>query len=229
MMNVSYHHNDAERNSVTKRINYIDAMRGFTMLLVVFVHVFIFGFGDSNIEAIIPSLFNLFHMPVFFFISGFIGYKAITRWDRQFYVSNLKKKLVVLIIPSLFFYTLFNLCHDKGFFSYFNGGFGEYWFTFALLEYFIVYFSVSLLLNRINCRSFLDPFLILLLLVSTYMAFRHPDSIIVKLLSNKTVFFLKLLLESPPDAAFNPQQLFGLPGRLFHDDNKRIARKMISF
>lgn len=193
-MNVSYPHIDSEFNSVTKRINYIDAMRGFTMLLVVFGHVFTFGFGDYNCEAIIPSIFILFRMPVFFFISGFIGYKAIARWNRQFYVSNLKKKLVVQIIPALFFFTLFQLCHGKGLFSFVDEGFGGYWFTFTLLEYFIVYFSVSLILNLLKCGRLLDPILLIMLIVSAFVAFRYPHSIIVETLTINSVFFFQFFI-----------------------------------
>ena len=60
------------------RIHYIDALRGFTMLLVVFAHVLTFGFGMQ--KSFLSELFITFRMPMFFFISGFIGYKAIDRW-----------------------------------------------------------------------------------------------------------------------------------------------------
>ena len=75
----------------TKRIEYIDAMRGFTMLLVVYSHILVFsyentliydlhagglnliGAGEGN-ALTFNSLFVLFRMPLFFFISGFIIY-----------------------------------------------------------------------------------------------------------------------------------------------------------
>ena len=33
---------------LTKRLAYIDAMRGFTMILVVFSHVQYFGYGEAE-------------------------------------------------------------------------------------------------------------------------------------------------------------------------------------
>lgn len=56
-----------------ERIEYIDTMRGFTMLLVVYSHVRLYGlyFDDSNIVSSFNSIFLLIRMPLFFFISGF--------------------------------------------------------------------------------------------------------------------------------------------------------------
>lgn len=80
----------------TKRIEYIDAMRGFTMLLVVYSHVLVFSYdnlivynlhngGLSLNGGVNPltfnSLFVLFRMPLFFFISGFILYKKDYIWN----------------------------------------------------------------------------------------------------------------------------------------------------
>ena len=74
-----------------KRIGYIDALRGFTMLLVVFAHVELFCLDIHMEESLIGSIFITFRMPMFFFISGFIAYKAIN-WDVAYYLKMLKKK-----------------------------------------------------------------------------------------------------------------------------------------
>lgn len=62
--------------STTKRIEYIDALRGFTMILVVLQHVATFGWelplGAPNIHTYLAQI----RMPLFFFISGFVLYKA---------------------------------------------------------------------------------------------------------------------------------------------------------
>ena len=63
-----------------KRIEWIDAMRGFTMLLVVYAHVQFFGLGLESDETFNQVLI-LFRMPLFFFISGFILYKVAAIWD----------------------------------------------------------------------------------------------------------------------------------------------------
>lgn len=53
------------------RIEYIDAMRGFTMLLVVCSHVETFMVG-SPLKSI-NALLGEFQMPLFFFVSGFVA------------------------------------------------------------------------------------------------------------------------------------------------------------
>ena len=58
------------------RIQYIDALRGFAMFLVVFVHVEIFGFFNFTHTTFLGKLFSAIHMPTFFFISGLCIYKS---------------------------------------------------------------------------------------------------------------------------------------------------------
>ena len=45
-----------------KRIEYIDAMRGFTMILVVYSHIIFFGYNDDTIPSF-NSFFVNFRMP----------------------------------------------------------------------------------------------------------------------------------------------------------------------
>ena len=63
-----------------KRIEYIDAMRGFTMILVVYSHIIFFGYNDDSILSF-NSFFVNFRMPLFLFISGWVLYKAGRVWD----------------------------------------------------------------------------------------------------------------------------------------------------
>lgn len=52
------------------RINYIDALRGFTMILVVVGHVIGRSLGLGGYDSVISSIILTFRMPMFFFISG---------------------------------------------------------------------------------------------------------------------------------------------------------------
>lgn len=54
------------------RLEYIDRIKGFAILLVVIGHVYIFSFGvtDTLVYKVIAS----FHMHLFMFISGFVAY-----------------------------------------------------------------------------------------------------------------------------------------------------------
>ena len=144
--------------STSRRIQWIDALRGMTMILVVFSHVETLGYEMSR--SVVNDFFSQFRMPLFFFISGFIAFRAGEVWDRQHYTSSLLKKMRIQIIPTLFFGLLFAV-------TVFSHRYGEttlssiqmffdnpsklgYWFTIALLAMFIIHYTVSFLLAR--CR-----------------------------------------------------------------------------
>lgn len=123
------------------RIHYIDALRGMTMLLVVYAHVMHFSLGMRDV---LSMFFTVFRMPTFFFISGYIAYKAVSCWDGGFYWNRMKKKAIVQIVPAVFFFILFALIHRKNPLAEFASvGFGRFWFTIALFEMFCIYFTLS--------------------------------------------------------------------------------------
>ena len=67
-----------------QRVRYIDALRGFTMILVVWAHVMLdMGLGGYN--TVLGSIFLTFRMPMFFYISGYIAYKSLEKWNFSFY------------------------------------------------------------------------------------------------------------------------------------------------
>ena len=80
-----------------QRIEYIDALRGFTMILVVIHHVALFMWGILGIHSIHGYLMQV-RMPMFYFISGFVLYKAGVVWNLKHAVQFLRKKFVVQIV-----------------------------------------------------------------------------------------------------------------------------------
>ena len=63
------------------RLEWLDALRGFTMILVVAFHVNQTTFSlDFKTSSSMPFLV-LFRMPLFFFVSGFLAYKASLVWN----------------------------------------------------------------------------------------------------------------------------------------------------
>ncbi len=134
--------------SLKKRIRYIDALRGFTMILVVWGHV-MRGMGIGGYNTVLGSIFLSFRMPMFFFISGYIAYKGLEKWNLSLYKQLIRKKAFVQIIPALFFFTLFTICQHKSF-NVIQNGWGGYWFTFVLFEMFCLYFTVSLISKYTN-------------------------------------------------------------------------------
>ena len=141
------------------RMEWLDALRGFTMILVVAYHVAQFGFGESEkISASLPFLV-LFRMPLFFFVSGFLAYKATWVWTPQSFASLTWKKLKVQVLPALVFLCVFLVLKGK---SPFAEGFlkcmhsptkGGYWFTWVLLQMFLIYYIVAALFQRFGKKA----------------------------------------------------------------------------
>lgn len=177
-------------SSKKDRIQYIDALRGFTMILVVFAHVEMFGFFNFGYETFVGKLFQSFRMPLFFFISGFIAYKNDRIWNRNTCWQLTKKKMQVQIIPALFFGLIYTYCYLHFDFNAFisNPSKLGYWFTFVLLEMFLIYYCLNGFSHFVCRRTrFSEPILTSVLLVLT--------AVILYLLKLplKTVPFLEVL------------------------------------
>lgn len=125
----------------TKRIEYIDALRGFTMFLVVFMHVgkWCLDTPDESFSTILKMV----RMPMFFLISGFVLYKPGVVWNTKHMVAFFKKKIPVQLLSPLLFYVVYlhvnNIGLKDGLFDSAKYG---YWFTFVLFEFFVFYAAV---------------------------------------------------------------------------------------
>ena len=146
----------------TKRIEYIDAMRGFTMLLVVYAHIQIFSLNIATNVFTFNKILYLFRMPLFFFISGFILYKSTTKWDKITTIKFLKKKFLVQIVPTTFFIFVFAFCFNYNLSNIFVSEMKYgYWFTYTLLEFFIFYVFLQNILCVFKLKKYENYFLII--------------------------------------------------------------------
>ena len=130
-------------NGKTQRIGYIDAMRGFTMFLVVLGHVVALCWQLGPETPTFHHFFTQVRMPMFFFISGFVLYKASVVWNWQHIVQFFKKKIPVQLISPFIFFIIY--VHVMGF-SLYDSMMDKaklgYWFTLVLLEYYVFYAAV---------------------------------------------------------------------------------------
>ena len=117
-----------------QRIEYIDAMRGLTMILVVYSHIFSFCLGDKDLGF--NNILFLFRMPCFFFISGWLFEQVGRQWNSASIRNTIRHKFMVQIIPTLIFLLL--LAPPPLLFSRLGMTKGGYWFTFALFEFFVL-------------------------------------------------------------------------------------------
>lgn len=138
------------------RIEWIDALKGLTIILVVYSHIVV----NCKIESNINQFFITFRMPLFFFLSGFVAYKANKKWTGTQLKADLCKKLRIQLIPTVVFGTLYTILiwsTDHGqsaavgmehfIYDPFKHG---YWFTLVLLEMFVLFYLISFLSYNIG-------------------------------------------------------------------------------
>ena len=128
------------------RIGYIDALRGMAMILVVYFHIAAYGFGSYEIGY--NDIIERFRMPTFFFISGWLFYKAGRIWNREAITGMIRKKFMVQIVPTAVFMLLYLMMFNLLDVSSFGSDKKGYWFTFVLFEYFVIYIIAESLLNQ---------------------------------------------------------------------------------
>ena len=146
-----------------QRIEYIDAMRGFTMILVVYSHICHFCLGDSLLGF--NETFFLFRLPCFFMLSGWLFEPVAQRS----FMANVRHKFMVQIIPTFIFLLL--LAPPPEFFHQLGALKGGYWFTFVLFEFFVLY----MLIVRISKRW--SVLVALAIALSSFVYARYYNSI----------------------------------------------------
>ncbi|MCM1313172.1 MAG: acyltransferase [Bacteroides sp.] len=163
-----------------ERMEWLDALRGFTMILVVAYHVAQISFGQSiKLSASLPVLV-LFRMPMFFFISGFLAYKPGFNWTRGRLRSMVWKKLKIQVIPAFVFLCVFIVVRMPRF----GDGFalcmekstkGGYWFTWSLLHMFVVYYVFAYMESRLRLRSWIPIAALWLMALCVYATLYMPS------------------------------------------------------
>lgn len=90
-----------------KRIDYLDIAKGIGIILVVLGHSFpdaSYTVGIQNpICKVIFELIYTFHMPLFFFISGYLSPKLVIQKEKKMIL----KRISSLLIPYLFMSMLY--------------------------------------------------------------------------------------------------------------------------
>lgn len=169
-----------EKQVVKKpRLEWLDALRGFTMIMVVAYHVAQTGFGESWRHSSSMPFLVLFRMPLFFFVSGFLAYRVSQVWDLKNLGQLLLKKIKVQTIPTVFFFFLsiailnrdFWPAVERSYHSMFKGG---YWFTIVLLYMFIIYYIFSYLESKLKVKSWIPLFVLFILSLCLYETYYQP-------------------------------------------------------
>lgn len=89
-----------------ERMQWVDAMRGFSMLIVVLGHVLL-SMGIGGYGSFLSSVLLTFRMPLFFFVSGFFSFRALNWWSRKRAGDILKRKFQAQILCTVIFLAVF--------------------------------------------------------------------------------------------------------------------------
>ena len=179
---------------MNKRSSEFDILKGIAILLVIIGHVcdylMIGGGGWANWHRIIYS----FHMPLFFFVSGYFSSKGLSC------ITNLKTgvqwvwtKVLRLILPLCFIPLIYITLTNNGYCSFNLIIGGQYWFTYALFISFIILF-LSFIINQsiLSCLKSIQLKRLTLLRILLYLA----SMVVVKFIITKTQTFDPSLYKS---------------------------------
>lgn len=124
------------------------------MILVVAYHVALECYGQSvKASASLPFLV-LLRMPLFFFVSGFLAYKADFLWNASNVGRQLWKKTKIQVLPAVIFMGVCVALRSKRGHAWDDLSYdlsvptkGGYWFTWVLLQMFVIYYLCSWLVS----------------------------------------------------------------------------------
>lgn len=168
------------------RIAWIDALRGFTILLVVLGYVNS-SIGFESYESNIAFFFSAFRMPLFFFISGFVAYKKPEIYSASYVVPQFLKKCRVQLVPMFVFFLVYSIWHSGNVPRFWVTGFDKYWFTLVLFEMLTIYYLVSFVSKKLN-RDMLYLLILLSLFGILALAFLNRDFPGYRLLCMENLF-----------------------------------------
>lgn len=134
---------------ITKRLEYLDIMKGVAILLVLTNHVL----REIAIQHPLDYYVSRYHMPFFFMLSGFLAINQI----KKPLIRNISNKFKSLMLPfftcGISFALTFNKLNEYIFNPYHAG----YWFLFSLFTHWILF----LFLKRILYIIKLDKYIII--------------------------------------------------------------------
>lgn len=152
----------------TGRLGYIDAMRGFCMVLVVYWHLSMFGASDLALN----QMFLSFRMPLFFFISGFFSYNQ--QFTPPLLLKKIKNRLLKQLLPTLVVGSLFLLYNSFDFLSVLSDiNKAGYWFTIVAVEIYLLYAIPAFIVDSLKPQLRLWLFTAMLMLFGALSFIGH--------------------------------------------------------
>ena len=111
---------------------FLDILKGIAIFLMVLAHILAWSFQDSSFlqqplsvlshneqnAAFVYKIIYSFHMPLLFFVSGYLFYKRTKDYNGHYVIKVLKGRVKRLLIPYV----------ATGIFVYLLRGYWGYWF-----------------------------------------------------------------------------------------------------
>ncbi|WP_281698537.1 acyltransferase family protein [Hallella colorans] len=117
------------------RIQYVDRLKGFAMLAVIFGHIYFFFIYDKDFY--IAYFLSTFHMPLFMFLSGWVISSPPN-------FSKLLVKIASFVSPFLFVGSAFVLFYHKELSTLFESEVKNgYWYLFVLSIFYIFLYTYN--------------------------------------------------------------------------------------
>lgn len=132
------------------RIEYIDKLKGFAILLVVMGHIIEKSMEITDSPFV--YLYTSFHMPLFMLLSGMFALKKISETNLKETGIFILKKAKRIIVPFIFWGVLYTTLFTKDPFAIFSASVTNFWFLpalfYCMLIVYVINFIVSIFFKR---------------------------------------------------------------------------------
>lgn len=149
-----------------KRLEYVDLLKGFAIFLMVMGHFLSWQWGGASVSAphsnnvtIVRDFIYSFHMPLFFFLSGYVFNMSMKSWKILDLYNAIYKRFIQLIIPGLTAMIICYYVYDRIYFE---------WFLRTLFEIYIINAVIYYVSQRYNHNWWFET----ILQVLAYVFFR---------------------------------------------------------
>lgn len=138
----------------SNRLEYFDSLRGFAMLFVIYFHLVAY---HSEPTSTVNELVIRWRMPLFFFVSGFFA--LLTVDNNDLYKRRIKNRLTKQLYPTIVVWAVFILTSwligSEPLAEYVKHGIYDpakrgYWFTSSLVEVYILYACIAIVLFKLK-------------------------------------------------------------------------------
>lgn len=170
----------------SERLQYIDALKGLAIILVVIGHVELYVLQSPGI---ITTFVSLLHIPIFMFLAGQMLYKSIQsdKNKNQLIISRFKRLIIPFFSFTLLYSILANVSLSKVYFSDYKYG---YWFTLSLFNLLVITYLINGLSSLVRRKYFdLIVFLAFYLIICVILYFNIIPYKLSILISYKQIVY----------------------------------------